>query len=407
MMRIRVLEAIPYAWVVVTLCVVINMALSFTNGGLGVLFPFIQEDLSLSLAELGFIASGSVVGGAASALLGGWLSDVLGVRRMQALALTGVVVGLFFFSLVQSLAQGILLAVLIGISFQVTQPAIGKAIMDWVTPQTRGMTMGITEASIPIGGIIAAVLLTFLALAFNWQWAVRFLALMTLVSGMLFVAFYRDRPHTSYPEGQKRSGLKGMVGLVARNRDIWVVAFYGAAFSGIQVALVSYIVLFLREELEMSAELAGAVLAVFMAGGVAGRVGWGLVSDQLLSGRRVVLLAIVGVLTAVSIAFIAWLPSDAALAVVLVLVFVVGSTALGRSGVQVVLLGELAGPALTGTAIGFSTTIGRLGTFGIPPAFGLIVDKTGSYDMAWWMIVGLASVGTLMLAFLRPEGRRR
>ena len=288
-----------------------------------------------------------------------------------------------------------------------TQPAHAKAIMDWVTPQTRAFTMGITEASLAVGGIIAAVLLTFLAVTFNWQWAVRFLALMLLVAGIVFVVFYRDRPQTSYPVKQKRAGLRGSVTLVARNRDIWLVAFFGAAFSGVQVALVSYLVLFLREQLNMSAGLAGGVLAMFMAGGIVGRVGWGLVSDQLLHGRRVALLAFVGLLTAVSMAFIAWLPSDPSLAMVLVLVFVVGSTALGRSGVQIVLQAELAGPAITGTVIGFATTVARVGTFGVPPAFGLIVDETGSYDMAWGMVVGLAVVGTSMLLFLRPEARRR
>ena len=404
-MRIRGLEAIPYGWVVVALCVVTNMALSFTHGGLGVLFPFIQDDLDVNRAQLGLIASGVVVGSAATALLGGWLADVLGVRRMQAMALTGAVVGLLLFSLVQSLTQGVLLALLIGVSFQVTQPAHGKAIMDWVTPQSRAFTMGITEASLAVGGIIAAVLLTYLAVNFNWQWAVRFLAVMLLVAGIVFVALYRDRPRTSYPVEQRRAGLRRMVALVARNRDIWLVACFGAAFSGTQVALVSYLVLFLREQLDMSPGEAGGVLAVFMAGGIVGRVGWGLVSDQLLRGHRAALLAFVGFLTTVSMAFIAWLPSDSALVVVLVLVFLVGSTALGRSGVQIVLQAELAGPAITGTVIGFATTVARVGTFGVPPVFGLIVDKTGSYSMAWWMIVGLAGVGTLMLLFLRPEAR--
>ena len=42
----------------------------------------------------------------------------------------------------------------------------------------------------------------------------------------------------------------------------------------------------------------------------------------------------------------------------------------------------------------------------VAPLFGLVVDQTGSYDMGWWMLVGIAGTGTLVLGFLRPLERR-
>ena len=132
--RDRGLNAIPFGWVVIGLSVLTTVVFSHITQGIGVLVPFIQDDLEVNRAELGLIASGMFGGGIAAALLAGWLVDVMGVRRLQAASLVvaaGVVV---LFSQIRSPVHGLLLALLIGVAHSVTFPAYGKAIMDWVTP---------------------------------------------------------------------------------------------------------------------------------------------------------------------------------------------------------------------------------------------------------------------------------
>ena len=406
--RDRGLNAIPFGWVVIGLSVLTTVVFSHITQGIGVLVPFIQDDLEVNRAELGLIASGMFGGGIAAALLAGWLVDVMGVRRLQAASLVVAAGAVVLFSQIRSPVHGLLLALLIGVAHSVTFPAYGKAIMDWVTPpRTRGLAMGIREASIPVGGIMAAVLVTFLALTFGWRTAVIVVAVAIGITGVVFFSVYRDKPSSGYTEGETRSRAGGRVSLLARDRDIWLISGFGAAFAGLQMVLVTYLVLFLKEHLDMSATVAGVCFAFLLAGAAVARIGWGLVSDFLMGGRRIVTLATVGLLAVVSMALMVWLPSDASLAVVLVVVFVVGVTCLGGTGVWVILVAEMAGPALTGTAMGFTGTIGRMGSFGVAPIFGLIVDQTGSYDVGWWSMLGLAGVGTLLLAFLRPQVRRR
>ena len=404
-MRISALAAIPYPWVVVGLCVMTVIPYALFRWGLGVLFPFIQDDLGTSRAELGLIVSGMFFGSSATALLVGWLVDVMGARRLQTAALVVATVGVLLFSQIQAPVQGVLLGILMGGAHSSVGPAFSKAIIDWVTPQSRGLALGIAEASIPLSGIIAAVLISFLAVSFGWRSAVMILALLIAVSSVLFFTLYRDRPG-GLMDAPKQGRSDGRLRLVAKNRDIWVVAFYSLAITAVQSVLVAYLVLFLREFLDMSTVVAGACLAVAMAGGTVGRVGWGLVSDLLLNGRRALTLAIVGVVTTASMALLAWLPSDAPLLLVLAVSFVVGLNIIGWSGVRAVFVAELAGPALTGTAIGFSNTILMTGAFAFTPLFGLIVDRTGSYDTAWWMMAGVGFAGTATLAFLRPQARR-
>ena len=195
--------------------------------------------------------------------------------------------------------------------------------------------------------------------------------------------------------------------LVVKNRDIWLASLTGAFLAGSQVTLTSYLVLLLRENLGMSALVAGSALSVYLAGGAVGRLALPLVRDLLMGGRRVPLLGVVGLLSGVSIALMAWLPSDTSPATVLAVVLVMGGITMSWSGLWTVLVAEMAGPDLTGTAIGFASMTNRLVAFGFTPLFGLLVDRTHSYDIGLWMIAAMAGAGTLLLAFLRPEARRR
>ena len=404
--RVQGPAAIRDGWVVVGLCLVAIIPFALFRWGLGVLFPFIQEDLGTSRAQLGLIASGMAVGQGTTSLLMGLLVDAMGARRVLAASLAGAAVSVFLFSRIQSPLQGMLLGIPIGAALSTLGPGYLKAVMDWVTAKGRAVAVGIAEGSMPIAGIIGAVLISYLAVELGWRSTVVVSAVAIALSSVIFFAFYRDKPSGS-AEGQTRTGAGTRVGLVARDRDMWVSAFIGVAFNGIHICFLSYLVLYLKEYLEMSSVMAGSSMAVALAGGAVGRVGWSLVSDFLLDGRRVVTMAIVGILTGVSFVAVTLLPSDAPLAVVLVLVFVLGSASLGMSVMRVIFVAELAGPDLTGTAMGFVSTISHVGAFSIAPLFGLIVDQTGSYDLAWWMLAGVAGVGTLVLATLSPQARRR
>lgn len=404
MIRIRFPVAISYPWVVVALCVMATMAISFIFSGFGALYPFIQEELEISRAELGLMASALLAGGIATVVLAGWLADVVGVRRLQTVMMVAVVLALLAFSQLQSLLQGILLSLALGVAISAEFPACIKAIMDWVTPSTRGVAMGLSEASVPVAGIIAAVLFTALAVTFSWRAAVVACAIIVAVATVAFFLLYRDKPR-SYSEGQ-RGGLRGWRAfLMVKERNILLAICTGTAFASTQVVFTAYLVLFLREDLGMSDIAAGNSLAVAMAGGVVSRVALGMVSDLMLGGSRIAPLVIVGTLAGLSIAAMTWVPSDASLGVVLVLVFLVGGCTMAWSGLWTAFLAELAGPAQTGTVVGFGSMIMRIGIVVVTPIFGLIVDRTGSYDMGWWMIAGFAGVGILLLALQRPQPR--
>ncbi len=324
-MRTRVLAPIPYTWVIIALALLGSMGEGFVIQGIPVLFPFIQEDFGVNRAQLGLITSGLLLGGTSTILFMGWLADTVGVRRLLAVALMGTAGAVLLFSQIQSLVQGVLLAILISVVASGVPTSSAKAIMDWVTPRTRGLSMGINQTSIPLSGFIAAALFPFLAVTFSWRIAVMVLALIIVISSMSVFAFYQDKLSSS--PNAKRDSLIRSISLIARNRDLWLTSLSYATLLAVHVVFVSYLILFLKEDHGMSEAVAASFLAMAFIASVVARVVWGLVSD-LLGGRRVVVMAVVATLSILSMALMAWLPSNASQVTIGMLAVLVGATAL-------------------------------------------------------------------------------
>ena len=401
MRGLTTLKRIPYPWVVVGVCILTAMSGQFSLTGIGVMFPFIQEDLDTTRAELGLIMSMVLIGATVPGLLAGWMADVMGVRRVQTITRLGVAGTTIAFSQIRSLPQGLMLGVIVGVANGPSYANVTKAISDWVPPRTRGLAMGIEQSTIPLAGIIVALLLTSIAVAYDWRKALIVAGIVVAVATVFFFVIYKDKPLSADPrEAPRRPG--GRIGLVVKDRNMWLACLFGAAFQGFQPVVTSYLILFVREELGMSAVASSGLLGVSLAGGTVGRLVFGQASD-VLRGGRVITLLVVSVLSGLSMLVLVWMPSDTPLGLVLVIVFLMGFTSLATPGLFAVLIAEQGGPGLTGTAMGFAITITNLGGFAVAPAFGYIVDETGSYGNAWLMMVGLALVATVFLIPLLPQ----
>jgi len=136
-----------------------------------------------------------------------------------------------------------------------------------------------------------------------------------------------------------------------------------------------------------------------------GRVGWGIASDRLFGGRRKIVLILIGLLSAILIMALGFMRPQSPLYLLLPILFLAGVCLVGYQGVSYALIGELAGKAKTGSALGMMITINAacatLGT----PLFGYIVDQTGSYPIAWMLLAAALGVGVLGLATLLAEPR--
>src|SRR5262245_40889576 len=124
------------------------------------------------------------------ALPAGWFTDRLGVRLPFALGqlLVGAMIGLAAWSP----DYGLLLVLLMlgGFGFSVLNPATGRAVVEWFPPRERGIAMGIKQTGLTLGGLVAALALPPIALAWSWRVALALAGALSLASAVLVSILY-------------------------------------------------------------------------------------------------------------------------------------------------------------------------------------------------------------------------
>jgi len=148
-----------YRWAVLAAGTAASTAFSAVLLGLPVLAPVFREEFDLTLTEVGIVLASVWVGPIFTLLPWGLAADRFGERRALAVGLTamGIFVGAGaavddFYVLVGLLG----LASAAGSS---VNSASGRAVMHWFAADERGFALGLRQASLPLGGALAAVTL--------------------------------------------------------------------------------------------------------------------------------------------------------------------------------------------------------------------------------------------------------
>jgi sugar phosphate permease len=391
-------------WAILALVTLVYAAAALAALAVAPLAPFLHADLALSRMGVGLLLPAVYLGGVLMSLPSGWLVDRFGVRSILALgvALTGALAAL------ATLAPGLPLLLLClvgaGFGFSAGNPATGKAVVDWFPARERGVAMGVKQTGLTLGGVAGALLLPPLAVELGWRDALAMAGAFAALSGLAVVALYRSPPRAMGPRAAPRPRL-GELGMFLARPGVRVLFAGAFLLSMMQASLLAYFALYARESFEVSAVLAGQLLALAQLGGTASRLGWGLVSDRALGGRRrpgVVAMALVGASACVVLALGDALPR----AVLWILAPLAGAGAFGWVGLYFALVAEIGGPRYAGLLTGVAVACAWSGVLVGPPLFGLVVEATGGYAAGWLVLAAIAVSVAIALARLQPLVQR-
>lgn len=361
---------------------------------LAVLLPFLKAEYHLTFAEAGLLANLSYLGTFLTVLLAGWLVDKFGDRLVLVVGsvLTGLLAMLSALSPSFLILLGLILVMGAGIA--TPTPAGSSAVRSAFPLRVRGTVMGVRQTGIPLGGFVAALSLPMIAVTSGWRAAIFSAGLGATIVGIgVFLVYPRDRSVSPAARMDRRGpGLRSLMG-----RDVGVIAGAGILLVAAQFCLVTYLIAYLLQERRLSIAMAAGVLAVAQLAGAGGRILWGAISDRLLGGRRAVVLVLTGFTAAVGSLGLAVMPRGLALPLIVVIVIVFALGALGWNGIQISLLSELAVPGTEGRTVALGLMIIQPGIVLGPLLFGLVVDATQSFRLAWALLAAALIVATLIL----------
>jgi len=394
-----------FRWTILALISVSHVVGGTAQYGINTLAPFYKDELGLSHAQVGLFFSAFYLAMAGFSFGAGWLADRLGVRQTTLRGHLSLGVCTVLAALAPSFSWAFACFFLAGLGYSFLNPASSKGVMAWFHRDERATAMGIKQTGVPAGGVLTAMLAPQLVLIVGWRGALAALGVINFFFGFFFSLFWRDPPE----ERAVALAQPTLASESSRQLNFWsfIPLNCGTALYLVgQMALITYVPLYLKDAMGFSPYWASQALALTQGGAMIGRVGWGVASDRLFGGRRKIVLILIGLLSAVLIALLSLMTKDSSLYLLLGILFLAGICLVGYQGVSYALIGEIAGKAKTGTALGMMITINAVAATLGTPLFGYMVDRAGSYPVAWQTLAGVLGLGIIGLATLLREPQR-
>lgn len=370
--------------------------------------PLIATELGLSAVEIGLIASVYSLALGGFSISSGRLADAMGVRGALFLASVVMALGVMIVALGHGFAVLLGGMALVGAGYSLVNPAAGRAVMLWYAPGIRGTLMGIKQTGVPLGAAIGTSS-AVLAPVLGWQGVILALGVLTALCGFLFLLLPRDGSSVTVPRAGLREELAA-IGRLFRDPVLGRNNLASGLNNGGQFILWAYLIEFLRMGAGFGLPLANACLSILHVASIGGRIFWGWLSDRVLGGDlRIALLLLAGLaLFGLSaMALMALTGPGKALFLAPMLALLLGATICSAVGVQMALTLQSARPGQAGGAIGYNMLATNFGGAIAPPAFGLVLEWSGSFALAWLMATVIVAVAVALLWVDRSKGPAR
>lgn len=376
-----------------------TLAIAATMGGqaLGAAAQLAPAVLALEVAAKAGVAptmigvyTGIVFFAAALSSLGGGglIGRHGGVRAVQAGVFMSAI-GIVLASFGNPLAL-IASALFIGLGYGPMTPASSVVLTQWSPAHRLGLIMSIKQTGVPLGYFMTGVGLPWLSAEIGWQNALLALAGVALLTGLALgpAAPRLDRRNPSAVGGF--ASARRSLGLLRAHPRLLRIAVASLAFAGIQVAVTSFLVVYLESEAGLSKSLAAWPLAVAGVTAIAGRIGWGALADMTAAAR---LLALLPVLMAGALGCLLLIGPDAELLTLTALGLALGFSVLAWNGVMLIEAARQAPVGDIGNATSGVLALTFLGSTVFPQLLSFAVGSLGSYAIGFGgMIVAALAV---------------
>ena len=365
--------------------------------------PELARTLDLPVSMIGFQVSLAYVGATLMSLCGGLFQRKLGAVMANQIAATAIGLSLLIIAIphVVALFVG---SLGLGIAYGMTNPAASHLMMKIASPTNRNLIFSVKQTGQPLGGVVAGLMAPPIAIAFGWQWSLMAGAFLALSTVLLIQPLRAKLDGDRDPTTKFRGAVFKDVSLVLRIRELRLLALAALTFSGVQLALMTFAVTMLVEDVKFDLVLAGVGLAVIQIAGVVGRLGWGVIADRNGDGRKTLLFAqSLSVVAAVATVF---LSDSMPLVAVFGILFLFGMSAVGWNGVFMAEIGRLAPEGKIGSATGGVLVPTFIGVMMGPLVFSAIHEVTATYTMSFAVLALVTMTGMVPILMMRGSRQK-
>jgi MFS transporter, ACS family, hexuronate transporter len=386
-----------YQWLLIGVLSMHFGVVFFDRNAFSFLTPNIQEEMKLSLTQIGLIGGAFSAAWALAGLVMGSLSDRFGHRKAILIVATLV---FSLSSVLSGLAPTFVLLLgarmLMGVAEGGIMPITQTLIATEVAPERRGLAQGITQnfGANLLANSLGPIIVAWMATHYGWRNAFFLVAIPGFVMALVLALCVREPRHIK--DGPKPTVadsvqlLKDPTILVCVALSILLVAYF--------VIWSSFMPLFLMQNKGFSQQAMGGIMSAMGFASIAIAFIVPGLSDRL--GRKPVAI-VAGLLGAVMP--LGALLIDSTSPVPYYAAFAIGATVTGVFPMAMATVpSEIVPPSLTATALSLTMGISEIvgGVVG-PPVAGRIGDAFGLGAAMW--ILAVVSIGVAVVALLLRE----
>ncbi|MEE8421113.1 MAG: MFS transporter [Dehalococcoidales bacterium] len=371
----------------------------------GVFFKYLADEFGWSRATISGASSLAFLTIGVMAIFAGRLNDRFGPKIVMSVSAIILGVGYLLMSLLQApwhlyLFYGVIIGTAMSSHDVVTLSTIAR----WFV-RKRGMMTGIVKVGTGAGQLVVPLIASLLIAANGWRMSYIILGVVTMVLFLAVAQFLRRDPRQMglLPDGETsvvspgtESAEEGLSLRVAiRTRQFWTVclAQFTVLFS--LLTIVIHIVPH-ATDLGISGPAAAGILSAIGGVSMVGRFTMGTASDKIGLKRSLIICFVI------LIAGLLWLQVARELWMFYLFALVYGFAHGGFFTLASPLIASLFGTKAHGAIFGMVYFMGNIGGAIGPLLAGYIFDVTLSYQITFWIIAGLSSVGLLVISSLKP-----
>ena len=372
----------------------------------GVFFKQFQAELGWSRTIISGASSLAFFIMGAGGILAGRLNDRIGPRIIMVVSGTSLGLGYLLMAHMQAPWQlYFLYGIMVGIGFSTHDVITLSTVARWFVKR-RGMMSGIVKVGTGAGQLVVPLIAAALIAAYGWRHAYSIIgatALVILVAAAL-VLLRDPQAKGQLPDGNSTAAGRSVPAAAehsvslkkaVRTGPFWILCMAEFTIFFCLLTMIVHIVPH-ATDLGLPPGTAAGVLATIGGVSMLGRISMGTANDKI-GGKRSLTICFIILLCGLF-----WLQIASSAWMLFLFAAVYGFSHGGFFTVMSLMVAELFGTGSHGLLFGlvlFSGTIG--GTVG-PVLAGRMFDVTGSYQGVFWLLIGLALSGLILITLLKP-----
>ena len=254
------------------------------------LLPYIRNDFGLDYTQSGFVISAFSLSYGIGQLPAGWLADRMGSRNLITISIVGVALAGLMVGLSHAYLLMVLCLIGMGIAGGGYHPSAPPLISASVAPEKRGFALGCHVVGGSASFFLSPLIGAAIATAFGWRGAFIWLAIPSIIFGIIFYQVLGTRSIPADPIGSKKDPTSETGTPRSFFRRVIPFMVLTAFTSALMTSVFSFIPLFLVDQFEIPERTAAAMMAIIFGTGLWAAPLGGHLSDRV--GRIPMMLTI-------------------------------------------------------------------------------------------------------------------